>query len=575
MALGLALTLELTGSGCAWMQQEEPAQSQQEDTWTGAEQLQEAVQTTVSDAAQDKEETVEVEADATGKVKQITVETRLRHGQGATIEDYSILKDIQNTEGDEAYTLFGDGKLLWEDHGEDIYYEGTTDKALPVELSISYALDGKPIEPQQLAGKSGSLRMRFDYRNLTGETVQVGDEAIQTCIPFMAVSMVFLPEEVFSQVEVENGKLMEFGDERIAVGYAFPGLADSLRLQEFEKFKDVDIPEYVEITAEVTDFTLDFTATVISPECFADLDEEDLDDIDELVDDMDELRDASKELVDGTVELKDGVEEFGDYLVQYVDAIAAVKEGTAGIQQGVGVLRKNSKALVEGASGLQAGLEALQKSLGETSGEAVEEAEDGQEGQDAADLVQILDDMEKRLEKLEQLEKESGVVDESAKRERDGLKEDIMMLRAAYTAMAGASSASMTQLKLAVDQLAQGSAQLTEGVQAFSDGIGKLYKGSEKLNSGVGELKEAGQELTDGYDELKDGVKEFRDGVKEFDEEGIQELADMAGKDLQGVANRLRAAKRADGRYTNFGGIAPGRTGKVQFVIETEKIEEK
>ena len=154
----------------------------------------------------DKEESVQVEADASGAVKKITVETRLRHGGGDGIEDYSNLTDIKNTEGDEEFTQTADGRLVWENHGEDIYYEGNTTAELPVELKISYELDGRAVRPKELAGKSGELRMRFDYVNKTAETVTVGDKEVEVCVPFTVISMAVLPEDVFSNVHVDNGR---------------------------------------------------------------------------------------------------------------------------------------------------------------------------------------------------------------------------------------------------------------------------------------------------------------------------------------------------------------------------------
>ena len=136
-----------------------------------------------------------------------------------------------------------------------------------------------------------------------------------------------------------------------------------------------------------------------------------------------------------------------------------------------------------------------------------------------------------------------------------------------------AAATAQGELGKAVGQLAEGSKQLTQGMDAFNEGIHELYKGTEALDSGTGKIQDAGQELRDGYDELIDGVGEFRDGVKEFDEEGIQKLADMAGENLQNLVNRIRALKEADGRYINFGGILPGKTGSVRFIIETDEIK--
>ena len=128
----------------------------------------------------------------------------------------------------------------------------------------------------------------------------------------------FLSSDNFSNIEVTNGKTVEMDDQNIVIGYAMPGLSDSLQLKNYEATEDVDIPEYVELTADVTDFSLDFTATIISNGMFGNMDTDDLKDVDDLIDAMDDLSEASDKLVDGAAELADGADELGDYFGQYL-----------------------------------------------------------------------------------------------------------------------------------------------------------------------------------------------------------------------------------------------------------------
>ena len=536
-----------------------------------------------SSAEYDKEETVYIDASALGEIREITVETRLKCQGEADIEDCSILKDIQNIEGDEEFSVGEAGLLAWENHGEDIRYEGKSEAQPPVTLRISYELDGESIDPQELAGKSGSLRMRFDYENHSVERVNVQGEDIEVCVPFAVFSMVLLPEEVFSDVEVTNGKLMSMGEERVAVGYAYPGLADSLRpadknsdknsdgdSDEDEAWEDLlDLPDYVEITAEVTDFALEFTATVISPGTFEDMDMEGLEDAEELLDDLEKLAEASGELVDGTEKLREGANTFSEYLTEYVDAVGAVKEGTAAMQQGLWTLNRNKKKLLQGAEALQAGLEAMSAALGSGQGDGGGQTGSGDgDDRDAPDINMLLADMNNQLNALE-----SAVGGDAEALGRIAALRTDMQLLGGYLAAVEDVANSGKSLAAAVGQLKDGSAQLAEGIKTFNTGIGKLYEGSESLNEGVGELKDAGIELKDGYAELAEGIGTLADGVNTFDEEGIQELSDMADGDIREIIKRFRAVWEADGRYQNYGGIAPQRTGSVRFIIETEEIK--
>ena len=247
----------------------------------------------------DKEETVYIKAGADGKAREVTVETVLRcRGTDGTIVDRTRLTDIKNTEGDEDFRPGRNGSLTWENHGEDIHYEGKSRDPLPVGVKIRYTLNGRPIKPEDLAGKSGHLTIRFDYENRTQETREVsiyGGEAktIQTRVPFLAVSFAMLPKEVFSHVECKNGRLLSLGEQNAFLGFALPGLPDALTLSDNKLTEELDIPTYAELEADVTDFEMDFTATVFSNGLLEDLEQKDLNDLYDLAGEFDTLYDAA------------------------------------------------------------------------------------------------------------------------------------------------------------------------------------------------------------------------------------------------------------------------------------------
>ena len=188
-----------------------------------------------------KEETVYVKADASGKPTEKTVEVILTEIGGAQegtgllpVEDFSDLREIKNTEGDEEYSDMGDGRYLWENHGEDIRYKGLSDRELPVDVRVSYYLEGEEKTAAEIAGKTGAVRIRFDYDN-------------NTDVPFMVLSSALLSSDVFEDVEVTNGRVIDLGEQKAVVGIAFPGLMDSLKLADYDVTEEIDLPEYVEI----------------------------------------------------------------------------------------------------------------------------------------------------------------------------------------------------------------------------------------------------------------------------------------------------------------------------------------
>ena len=300
---------------------------------------------------EEKEETVYVQADAAGRPTKKTVEVALKKIRGEDpVEDRSNLREIKNTEGDEEYSEAGQGRYLWENHGEEIRYKGESDQPLPVDVAITYFLEGSQVTADEIAGKTGAVRIRFDYDN-------------HTDVPFMVLSSAILSGDVFSDIEVTNGRILDLGDRKAVIGFAFPGLMDSLKLADYEPTEEIDLPEYVEIEARAVDFALDFTATVVSTGLFDELEDEDLQDLEDMADDMDELTDASSELADAAGELADGGATFGEYLDQYFGGLSKVSEGTGALDKGLSLLGQNIGKLTKGAGKLEKGLGRIEQSL--------------------------------------------------------------------------------------------------------------------------------------------------------------------------------------------------------------------
>lgn len=266
---------------------------------------------------------------------------------GMSNKDVSALKNIENVKGDETFTQGTDGTLTWQADGNDIYYQGTTDKELPINMKMTYYLDGEEIAPEDLAGKSGKVTIRMDYTNK--EKTEDG-----VYVPFAAVTGMMLNKD-FTNVEVTNGKVISDGNNQVVVGFAFPGLSESLDLDS-KDLEDVNIPDYVEVTADVKDFSLDMTMTFVMSDILQELDVDQDIDLSGIEDAIDSLSDASKQLVDKSGDLKDGI-------IQLVGGAMQVQtyfEGDNGI--------------VSGAKKISAGIDQLDAALnaGVTADEAAQ-----------------------------------------------------------------------------------------------------------------------------------------------------------------------------------------------------------
>ena len=311
--------------------------------------------TTVAAATPEKEQTVYVNADQNGNVEKVIVSNWLKNtDKESTLEDNSELNDITNVKGEESYTQGSDGKLVWAADGNDIYYQGTIDKELPVDVKVSYKLDGKSISPKDLKGKSGKVEIQFSYDNKSKQTVNVNGEDVEMYTPFTMVSAMMLSSDEYSNVSVENGKLISDGDKNIVVGVAFPGLANDLNLKDLDM--DIDIPETVTITADVKDATVGTSITMASAELMNEFGLDDIDSFDDLQDSIDDLEDATNQLVDGSKEAADGSKELADGAGTLNDGAGTLAGGAGTLADGVNTLNEKSGTLVSGVNTLASGV---------------------------------------------------------------------------------------------------------------------------------------------------------------------------------------------------------------------------
>lgn len=439
------LTIALVGTGigatAVFAEKNSTAVTAEADSTTGsskdaddiADKLMDSVSLKDNDA--DKDESVYLISDANGNVNKTIVVDHLKNkDKKDTLEDASNLSDIENVKGKEKFTQSGD-KLTWQAGGKDIYYQGTATAEPPVTQKVTYYLDGKEISPEDLAGKSGKVKIRFDYTNTTSYTETVNGEKQTVSVPFAAVTGLVLGDG-FENIEVTNGKAEVSDSSSVVLGYALPGLKDSLGIKDKDLDGDVNIPEYMEMTADVKNFSMPAAMTfVVNASDYVSTDGIDTSDLDDMIND---LKDASTQLQDGSKTLAEGTDTLSDGL-----STLQSKLGT--FASGVGTLQSGLKAYTDGVSTLSGGL----NTLGNSTGALVSGAD--------------------------KLNSGAGQLASGSATLKDGLK---TYTDGASTLAAGASNldAGMDTLKSGTDTLSQSAPSLVSGVNSLSDGINTLDK---------------------------------------------------------------------------------------------------
>ena len=316
-----------------------------------------------ADSAPYKEETVYVLANADGTARKIIVSDWLKNPGGETsLGDYTDLSDVSCVKGDTSYTMGSDGARIWDAQSGDVYYQGTSDRQLPVEVTVRYTLDGQPISAEDLVGKSGKVSIRYDYQNTLTTEATIDGKTETIHVPFAVLTGMILDNDHFRNIEVTNGKLVNDGDHTVVAGVALPGLSDDLDLDR----EKLNLPEYVEITADAEDFTLSNTVTLASSGLFGSVDVDDASGLDDLTDALSQLTDAMTQLMDGSSALYDGLntllDKSGD-LISGIDQLAAgsaqLSAGASSLKDGASTLASGASSLKDGASQLKSGLDTL------------------------------------------------------------------------------------------------------------------------------------------------------------------------------------------------------------------------
>lgn len=613
MAGSMAAVLAAVGAGTYGFEQKSMSEvkAEEEDTET----LKEAAETVLGDTTTEsngetyKDESVYVNADASGKVKKTTVTEWLKNTEKGSVDDETVLEDVENVKGNEKYKEGSDDSIVWESKGKDIYYQGTTDEELPVNMSITYKLDGKEISPKDLAGKSGKLEMTINYENKSKQNVDVDGQQTEMYTPFALATAMMLPTDEYTNVTIDNGKIVSDGDKNIVVGVAFPGLSEDLGLDSSNL--DVDIPSSVTITADVTDVSVGATYTMASANLLDSIGLDDVDSFDDLDDSINKLEDATNQLVDGSKELAEGtntlngksgelisgVDKLADGVTAYTDGVAGVADGANAINSNMALVKNGVSAAVEGTGKLATGVSGVQSGLNTV----------------ASGINTAIDNLNKSGENIKGLANQTALTDKekqqivsnvSAGLDQAGLSKE--QKDAVDTAIASAVNAASDEtnkkvayaaneysegMSGAASQLSAASSALTTvdpanptatvagGVAAVSAGIDELQTklgtgtadqpglttGVEALASGVSQLADGANELNQKSSTLKSGMSTLKNGGEQL-VSGVGVLASGADTLASGISEYKTEAidKLADA----FGGDIGKVTSRINAMKE-------
>lgn len=508
-----------------------------------------------------REETVYVELNEYGDPNSMVSSVYLSNGDKLSrVTDYTSLTEIRNVMGGAVPEINGQAVTFQAD-GEDVCYQGVTDKALPFSIKVSYAINGRPVTASELTGASGRVKISVKTANRLRSDVEVDGETAGLYTPFTIVCFASLNEK-FSNIRCENAKQTQQAGQASVAGVMFPGLGESLGAANQGLFNDE-----MTIEADVDGFEMDGLMFVALNGIIDEEDLSSLDNIKELAEGVARMRDASNGLIYGAGKLEDGAREYADGLENYMGGISQLEKGLRqsaggadGLADGAGEAADGAAALAEGAGRLRDGIGVFKRYTDEIAPllEPVSEDEALQKAQRVADSV------ERALNVTLTPEQREKVVKAAA--------EYILEMNAAVL------DSPLAELTGGVNELYDGAGKLEYGADGLHEGLAELQGGAldlsgglDSLAGGAAALTDGGKQLQAGADGLFDAAGALRKGLKQLKRDGVTPLADIA-EELNVSLSRKDALTSLSKDYRAFTGNNDSINAAVQFVLNTPDI---
>ena len=567
-----------------------------------------------------KSETVYAVMNGDGSIKSTTVSEHLYSASGLSgVTDKTTLTDIQNTESDAEFTQNGE-ELVWNTNDTDVYYKGNTDKALPIDVKVTYALDGQEAALEDIIGKSGHLTVTVNLKNNETGTVNVNGKDRTIVTPLITAVGVILGGDA-ANVTAEHGMIESAAKSSVAAFVTLPGVKDSLSgllPDEVDSIEDY-LQDTVTVEADVEDFTCPqvMVACATSTAALGTDNVFDLSSINDLTDGINQLNDAMSQLMDGASQLVDGTSQLAGGVLALLDGANTLNNGAAALDDGLGQLTNGLDTLSANNAALNAGAQQVADGVLASANKTLKEGglidEDMTWSNYEAVIDNILTMNDKTLaagrKKMVRTiwEQEPSFKDSqldlalylSATKTNHDLEAalklmqnfDASMLTGALEMVTNADAkntakaelkyqvensqdmADVRALKTSLSQIqffVSSVNQYTAGVQTAADGAHSAKDGSAQLAAGTKTLYDGVNTLNTGAGQLNDGAGQLNDGLNQFNEEGISKLTGALDQDqLHGLKTVLDEMTDRLNDYTSFAGAPDDAESSVKFVYKT------
>ena len=311
----------------------------------------------------EKTETVYSVLNSDGSISDTIVSSWLHDEDGINnIKETLNLTDVKNIKSNEKPSKDGN-TYTWNAKGNDVYYEGTATKQLPVSVKIRYELDGQEISANDIQGKSGHLKLTISFTNNYSEVKNINGKSIVIHPSYLAGGMLNMSTGKFSNVKCESGKIVNDGTNEMLAFANIPGLNETLRSAGLDKVNNqLGISDDVTVEADVNDFDLGSIMVGMTNEIDLASELGEIGSVSELTDGIDQLIEADDQLIDGSKQLYDGTTQLKEQAAPLTGSSNQVRQLSAGaiqLNDGVKALQTGITQYTAGASAINAGVNQL------------------------------------------------------------------------------------------------------------------------------------------------------------------------------------------------------------------------
>ena len=560
-----------------------------------------------------KSETVYAVMNADGSIQSTTVSEHVYSASGlSNVTDQSTLTNIQNTESSAEFTQDGE-KLVWNTDDTDVYYKGDTDRALPIQATVTYALDGQEAALEDLIGKSGHLTMTIALKNNETGTVNVNGTDRTIVTPLVTAVGVIFGQDA-TNVVAAHGLVESAAKSNVAAFVTLPGVKDSLSgllPDELDTIGDY-LQDTITVEADVTGLTCPqvMMACATSAAALGTDNVFDLSSINDLTDGINQLNDAMSQLLDGASQLEDGTSQLASGVLALLDGANTLNNGAAALDKGLGQLTNGLDTLSANNSALNSGAQQVADGVLASANKTLKEGglidTDMTWDNYAAVIDNILTINDKTLAagrrkmvrtiweqapqfKASQLDIALYLAAtrtdhdlEAALRLMQSFSPDFIMgwLKKLTDSDAQqkihdelvyqtANSEDMASVRALKENLGQ-IQFFVSSVGQYADGVAAAADGAHAAKAGSAQLAGGASALYDGVLQLQNGTDQLSGGLVQFNDEGISQLTGALDADqlhaLQTVVEEM-TSRLAD--YTSFAGVPEGASSRVKFLYKT------